>query len=213
MSKRSTIGAAVSGVILGACASTPAVLQGDFYEPISPDQAAVQQRTGSYVRWGGDILSVTHGKNDTCFDILSRPLDSRAKPEQGTDFAGGRYRACAPGFYDPAVYKPGRAITTTGLIDREATQSFESFKLKVPVVTAEVVYLWPRRVYYAAPYPAYGYGWGFGASPYAYRWGPYYGPWFGAGFPGPYYGYGYGYRLPYRYGYRGGHGGGRHYRG
>ncbi len=213
--------AVAAGALLAACASTPQALRGDFYTPISPTEAALEQRTGAYVRWGGQIVSVSHTKHHTCFNVLGRPLDSRAKPEQ-SDAVDGRYRACAPGFYDPEVYEKGRSITTTGVIAREATQRFESFDLRVPEVAADVVYLWPRRAYYA-PYPAYpffGYGWGgpygYGGYGYGYPygWGPYWGgPWIGAGWGAPYYGYGsgygYRYRYPYRYGYRGGGGRGR----
>lgn len=200
---------AVALTVVG-CATTPQPLRGDFYAPITPDQAALEHRTGAYVRWGGQILTVSHGEHETCFEVLARPLDSRAKPER-TDAMDGRYRACAPGFYDPAVYEEGRSITTTGIVEREATKTFDSFDLQIPVVRADVVYLWPRRVYYAAPYPMYPYyGWGWGVGPYfayGYPWGPYWGPWWGPGW-GPYYGYGYGYR--YRTGYRHGHrGGGR----
>lgn len=193
---------------LAGCATTPQPLRGDFYAPISPTEAALEHRTGAYVRWGGQILSVSHEKNQTCFDVLGRPLDSRAKPER-TDAMEGRYRACAPGFYDPAIYEEGRSITTTGMITREATASFDSYDLQMPVVAADVVYLWPRRVYYAAPYPMYpyyGFGWGFGPYAYGYPWGPYPfgGPWWGVGWGGPYYGYGYRYRQAYRYGHDGG---------
>lgn len=195
----------LAAALLGGCASTPQPLRGDFYAPITPTEAALEHRTGAYVRWGGEILSVDHEEARTCFDVLARPLDSRAKPER-TDAIEGRYRACASGFYDPAVFEEGRSITTTGTIEREATQKFDSFDLQVPVVAAEVVYLWPRRVYGAPPYlhPYYPYGWGW---PYAYGWGPYWGPWIGAGWPGPYgYGYGWGYRYRRPYRWRGGAG-------
>lgn len=205
----------VAGLLaLGGCATTPQVLRGDFYAPISPNQAALEHRTGAYVRWGGQILSVQHEKSKTCFDVLGRPLDRRAKPA-ATDQMDGRYRACAPGFYDPEIYAVGRSITTTGLVERETTKNFDSYELRVPVVAAEVVYLWPQTRYYAAAYPMYGPYWGW---PYGYGWGPYYGfgygfgPWFGGGFYRPwgygyrYAGYGYKARTPYRYGY--GRGGG-----
>lgn len=207
----SLIGCIALAIVSVGCAATPRPLQGDFFAPITPDEAALEHRTGAYVRWGGQILSTSHDENETCFDVLSRPLDSRAKPER-TDAMEGRYRACAPGFYDPAVYEEGRAITTTGVVVREATQHFDSFELQMPVVRADVVYLWPRRIHYGSPYPFYPYyGWGWGGAPYfAYgsRWGPYWGPWWGARWgapwaPYPAYG-GFGYRRSYRYGHHGG---------
>lgn len=200
MSKSAGILAAVAcaGIGLAGCARTPTALRGDFYAPISPAKATLEHRTGALVRWGGRILSVQHGDDHTCFDVLSQPLDSRAKPET-TDEGWGRYRACASGFYDPAVYEEGRQITTVGMIERETTQTFDSFDLPVPVLSADVVYLWPRRRFYGSyPYPAtYPWGWG----PYS-AWGPYWGPWWGVGFGYPYYGYGYAYRYPYRHGHR-----------
>ncbi len=200
-------------VLLGGCASMPQALRGNFYAPISPNEAALEHRTGAYVRWGGQILSVNHEETRTCFDVLGRPLDSRAKPET-TDAIEGRYRACANGFYDPAVYEEGRSITTTGVIEREATRSFDSYELRMPVLAAEVVHLWPRPAYYAASYPPFPYGpfgWGWPYA-YGYGWGPYWGPWIGAGWPGPYtYRYGWGYRggAPRRWS-RGDGGAGRH---
>jgi len=199
MAKISCILAAVAAVLAG-CASTPKVLRGDAYAPVSPNRATLEHRTGDLVRWGGSILSVSHEDGRTCFEVLGRPLDSRARPER-TDVVLGRYRACAPGFYDPAVYTEGREITTVGRIEGQTAESFDSFELQVPVLAADVVYLWSERVYYAAPYPAYPYGYGW-AWPY-YTWGPYYGPWLGVGFGGPYYGYPYGYyRYPYGHGRR-----------
>ncbi len=183
--------------MLAGCVTPPAALRGDAYAPVSPAEAAADPRTGAYVRWGGRILDVTHDAEQTCFDVLGLPLDTRARPRR-TDATQGRFRACATGFYDPAVYARNRAITTVGTIGLETTQRFDSYELRMPVLTADVVYLWPQRRYddaylYAyAPYPYFGWGWGWPYAPFA--WGPYYGPFW----RGPYFGpwRGVGWRAP-----------------
>jgi outer membrane lipoprotein len=192
---------AILGLALWGCAATPAVLRGDRFSPISPSQAVVEQHTGELVRWGGEIVGRAHDASRTCFDVVGQPLDDRARPLQAADVVTGRFRACAPGFYDPAVYGDGRAITTVGVVEDEATIEVDGFELRVPVVAADVVYLWPRaREYTYVPYayPPYGYGWP------GYGWGPYFGPSFGFGFAAPVYPYRpYHFRGPWG-GYRGG---------
>ena len=143
---------------------------------------------GAQVRWGGRILATTNEAERTCFDVLALPLDSRARPRPG-DEVDGRFRVCAPGFYDPEVFAAGRSITVVGTVERETFQRIDSLELPLPMVSAEAVHLWPqRRVVYSYPPP--GWGWG-GWGPYGgyYGWGPY--PW-GPGYP---YYWGPGYRY------------------
>jgi outer membrane lipoprotein len=154
---------------------------------------------GAQVRWGGRILATTNEAERTCFDVLALPLDSRARPRPGDEVAG-RFRVCAPGFYDPEVFATGRSITVIGTVERETFQRIDSLELPLPIVSAEAVHLWPqRRVVYSYPPP--GWGWG-GWGPYGgyYGWGPY--PW-GPGYP-YYWGPGYPYYWGPGYRYYGG---------
>jgi len=83
---------------LGACATVPAPLQGQF-APVTPKEAIASGAQES-VRWGGEIIGVDPKAGHTCFEILGRELDSMARPI-ARDPSQGRFLACSDGFYDP----------------------------------------------------------------------------------------------------------------
>lgn len=151
-------------LLLAGCASIPAPLQA----PVSAATAdgAAPARAGERVRWGGELIEVETGAARTCFQVLSRPLDARSRPRQ-VDAQEGRFLACRDGFYDPQVFLAGRELTVLGIVQADrARRRVGEFDYAMPVVEAEVIYLWPRRVehdpVYVMPYP-----W----------WSPWYGPW------------------------------------
>ena len=176
--------AGCAALVLGSasCAYPPAVLETGPYVPIEPSQAALAEPADERVRWGGTIAEVHPGESDTCLDVIAHPLDSQARPRP-TDEWLGRFRACAPGFYDPAIYSAGRRVTVVGTdVDRYRAKVGD-YELEVPLVDAEVLYLWPEvppiDFYAAYPYPYFGpaWGWGFGFGwPYSYGWRPHWGP-------------------------------------
>jgi outer membrane lipoprotein len=132
------------------------------------------------VRWGGEIIKTEPGPQQTCFYLLSRPLDDQARPKAGVEgVTQGRFVACRNGFYDPEVFTRGRELTVTGTLHGIVSQKVGDFDYAYPRVEADVVYLWPKRV---APRPYYGPG--------------FYDPFWGPGF-GRYYGPGYGWGYPY----------------
>jgi len=163
----------VLAAALGACATVPAPLQGQF-PPVTPRQAAAGGAgSNETVRWGGEIISVEPRADRTCFEILARDLDSIARPVTG-DPSGGRFLACRNGFYDPEEFKQGREITVVGRLDGTEQAKVGDFDYTYPRVAADTVYLWPERPIYAySPYYAYPY-WG----PWG-GWGPYWGPYWG----------------------------------
>jgi outer membrane lipoprotein len=163
---------AAAGVLagaLGACATIPAPLQGQF-PPVTPRDAVASGGGGSEaVRWGGEIINVDTRASQTCFEILGRPLDSIARPVT-KDPSGGRFLACRNGFYDPEEFKQGRELTVVGHLDGTDKAKVGDYDYTYPRVAADTVYLWPERpLYVASPYydPWWGPGWG---------WGPYWGP-------------------------------------
>src|SRR4029450_6644749 len=135
-------------------------------------------------RWGGAIIACHPGETETCVDVVGLPLDSRARPVW-TDATLGRFRACAPGFYDPEVYAEGRSVTVVGTVAETERVEVDKYELEVPRVAAEVLYIWPDRPAY--PYYAYPYwGWGWGPG-WGWGWGPGWGwgwPYWGYGWPG-----------------------------
>lgn len=127
---------------LAACASVPRPLQGEF-GAISPSEAARQTALGAAVRWGGRILEIEPGADRTCFIVLAQPLDAGSQPIEG-DRSVGRFIACRDGFYDPAVFAPGRSLTVAGSITQIDTRAVGEYAFAYPVLEATVLYLWPE---------------------------------------------------------------------
>ena len=167
--------------LLGGCATIPQPLQGT-YSNVSTAAAQQGGAGGTHVRWGGEIIKTEPGPQQTCFYLLSRPLNDQARPKAGVEGESeGRFVACRNGFYDPEVFTRGRELTVTGTLHGIVSQKVGEFDYAYPRVEADVVYLWPKRV---APQR---YGPGF----YDPFWGPGFGRYYGPGFGG------YGWGNPY----------------
>ncbi len=156
---------------LSACAIVPKPIAGDF--PVSaPKEAGSTLQAGSAVRWGGTIVSVEPRPNETCFEILAKDLSDAARPLK-RDASIGRFVACKPGFFDPEVFVKGRELTVTGRFERIETRKIGEYDYPFPMITAEVVYLWPERLrendrlLYASPF--FGPSWWNLHQPFYYR--------------------------------------------
>jgi outer membrane lipoprotein len=133
-------------VTLAACARPPRPLQGEFPHTTVRD-AQESDHTGERVRWGGTLADADVRRDETCFQVVSRPLDRRAAP-RWTDETYGRFIACAPGFWDPDVYGKDREVTSVGTIEGTRVDKVGEYDYTFPVVRAEVIQLWPERPYY-----------------------------------------------------------------
>lgn len=156
---------ALAALALGGCVTVPGPLQGQF-TPLTPRAAVATEQTGAVVRWGGRIVSTTPLANQTCFVIVSSPLNRAGRPLWARDDTGGRFIACRTGFYDPAVFEPDREVTVTGRIDGYETRPIGEYAYRFPHVAADVVYLWPIRrevdvISRPMPYPYPWPWWGF----------------------------------------------------
>ena len=89
-------------------------------------------------------MVTTPEKDQTCFEVVSRPLDREARPRL-TDESAGRFLACAAGFFDPAVYSAGRDISVVGTLQAPAVGKIGDYEYRYPRVAAEHVFLWPKR--------------------------------------------------------------------
>ena len=112
------------------------------------------------------------------------PLDDTARPVR-VDQSGGRFLACAQGFFDPEVYPPDRLMTVVGWLTGTSPEKVGGYEYQAPLIDAYTVFLWPPRPQYAygwGPGPYWGWGpglWAYG-GPAWYPWGPYpyaYRPW------------------------------------
>ena len=158
-----------ASLVLAACATAPKPLQGQF-SSVSPRDSVAQQQTGTPVRWGGRIIETLPGQGETCFQMLARPLTGSGRPSStASDASDGRFIACRTGFYDPAVFEPGRDVTFIGHVAGYQSTKIGDYDYSLPKITANVVYLWPVQrevdVVPAYPYGPWGpsrWGWGWG---------------------------------------------------
>lgn len=136
--------------LLAGCASLPVPLRGEV-AAITPAQARDVGRPGLPVRWGGRIVETRAQRDLTCFELIGSALDSEGRPADMTDDGSGRFVACKPGYYDPAVFLRNREVTVLGRID-----GFEARPTgaREPRVAADVVILWPQAREVDARYPA-----------------------------------------------------------
>lgn len=167
----------VALLLLAGCSSTPEALKGN-YAPLEPGQASIRD-LGTEVRWGGVILDARPDARQTCFEVLSRSLDSSYRP-RAEDLTQGRFIACRDGFLDPEVFAKGREITLTGAVVAIDERQVGEFNYRYPVLTTRFITMWPERpdVIINNYHDPWFYG------PY---WGPYWGGygWYGGyGYPG-----------------------------
>jgi outer membrane lipoprotein len=132
-----------------ACLRPPRQLAGE-YERVTVAEAQAEPREGVAVRWGGTLNSARPGRERTCFEVVGFPLDSSARPVV-SDQSAGRFLACAPGFYEPAVYAPGREVTVVGALHGTTKGTVGQYEYTFPRVDATEVYLWPERSREAHP--------------------------------------------------------------
>lgn len=160
-------------LLLGACATTPQPIAGDF-GAVTPAESVASGRTGERVRWGGVIIRVEPRTDSTCFEVLGRELDTQSRPRTG-DRSEGRFIACRGGFYDPEVFVRGRELTVTGTVTGSERGQVGEYEYTYAHVAADAIHLWPKR-----PVVVEQRYWG--PDPF---WGPTWGPYWGRGWWGP----------------------------
>lgn len=171
--------------LLNGCTSLPPAVK-DFSYVDVPYQSA-NQDINAYkdvpVRWGGVIIDVENEKDFTLVQVLYYPLDYKGYPQLNKK-AEGRFVIESTDFLDPAVYAKNTEITVAGTIKGDIERTIGNKTIRVPLISAEAIYLWPRdyrysyyrdgRYAYPLYYPYFGYYgspfyyWGYG--PYRYWW-------------------------------------------
>lgn len=153
------------GLTLSACGTmVPGPLSGNDFADVSPQMAQTRPDVrGLRVRWGGSIASVSPRKGDTCFEVVSHPLDDSARPQED-DNTNGRFIACLSGFYDPEIYAVKREITVVGTIQTPTIGKIGDYDYIFPHVAVETLYLWPKEVPIAND-PSFD----FGPNPFMYQ--------------------------------------------
>ncbi|MDD2659852.1 MAG: Slp family lipoprotein [Methylococcales bacterium] len=165
-------------LFLSACSNLPPAIEEPPLYDISYNEAArnIAQFKDAPVRWGGVIIDVENEQNFSLVQVLYYPLNSYGRPR--TDKPnGGRFLIKSPEFLDPAVYTKDTEITVAGTLNGDVERKIGNKSLRLPMILAKVIHLWPANTYsnyYGYGYPYYGY---YGYYPYSpYYWGGYYWP-------------------------------------
>jgi outer membrane lipoprotein len=164
--KLAVAGAAL--LALSACATLPPEPLRGEYTKITPAEAQSKDYTDATTVWGGVIAKTTPMQGQTCFEVVSTPLDSQLRPRELREESAGRFMACRAGFYDPAVFAMNREVTFVGRVNGYSDQKIGDYTYRYPKMDAQTIYLWGKRDRYAtppygSPYGYYGsWGWGLG---------------------------------------------------
>lgn len=167
--------------LVAGCATTSvpeAIREAPPQDLVLPEvRGNVDAHEGTRVRWGGMIAGVENRPEETWLDIVARPLEDGGRPQAGGESLG-RFIAVVDRFLDPAVYREGRQVTVSGIVEGTVTRPIGEYPYHYVVVDARTTKLWEPRVE-AAYYP-----------PYYYR-HPFYDPFYDPFWPGrawPWYG-------------------------
>lgn len=130
--------ASVFVLLLAGCAARQPVAPSS---DITVGRAVREHLVGEQVRWGGDIANVTRRKDESCFEVISRPLRAEGQPLD-VDQSDGRFVTCVPGFYDPAMYARRRTLTVIGTLQQPVVTKIGDAEIRYPRVAPRELYLW-----------------------------------------------------------------------
>lgn len=126
-------------LVLGACATTPAMQAGQGRVSLTDAQAG--QAQGSRVVWGGQLAKAAYVGQRSCFVVKARPLVGGARPN-GLAPSPGFFVACRPGKYDQSVFVTGSYMTVTGTVEGTVEHMVGAQPQVFPMVAINHVYLW-----------------------------------------------------------------------
>lgn len=168
---------------LAACTSMPPAIK-DFpaidipYQLVSQDIDAYKDTP---LRWGGTVIDVENETDSSLVQVLFYPLDRNGYP-QISQTSDGRFAVETSEFVDPAIFTEDAEITVTGTLKGEIERMVGNKIIRIPLVSAATIYLWPKdyrgrryagdqRYRYPPSYPYFGYY----GHPFFYRgfYGPY----------------------------------------
>jgi outer membrane lipoprotein len=131
-------------LVLAGCATT--VPEGVRQAP--PDNPALgevranpEAFSGRAARWGGSIASVHNRSQETCIEVVGRPLQANGRPYDD-DRSEGRFLACVNEFLDPAIYSKGRLLTVSGSVEGAETRPVGDFPYRYPRLRVADYQLW-----------------------------------------------------------------------
>ncbi len=97
---------------------------------------------GKVVLLGGEIINTENVPNKTVIVVLQRSLGYNKKPDSEGE-SKGRFIVSAPGFLDPAIYRPRRKITVVGSVMGKQVRPLGELEYAYPVIEKKELYIWP----------------------------------------------------------------------
>ena len=97
---------------------------------------------GKIVLLGGEIMKTENFPDKTLIIVLQRPLGFQKKPATNGS-SKGRFIISAPGFLDPAIYRPHRKITVVGVVAGKEVRPLGETEYTYPIISKRELYIWP----------------------------------------------------------------------
>lgn len=95
---------------------------------------------GKTVIVGGVIIGIESTKEGTTLEVLEKPLDSRGRPLE-TDLSRGRFILEHSKRLDPAIFTPGREITTAAVVLGSETRTLGEMEYPYLMLRSKALYL------------------------------------------------------------------------
>ncbi len=99
---------------------------------------------GSEVLWGGKVLDLRNGGEDSEIQVAAYPLDRARRPDPSARVQG-RFLVVLPGFVEPLDWPAGRYVTVHGRLEGTRTRVIAGHDYVYPVVAQAEVHLWPEN--------------------------------------------------------------------
>jgi outer membrane lipoprotein len=154
----------LTGLVITGCApvisqeALKEVDQSVRFEELLENPQAYRGRT---VLLGGDIIETQNLPEKTLIIVLQRPLGFQKKPA-ADGLSKGRFIVSAPGFLDPAIYRPHRKITVVGVVAGKEIRSLGEVEYTYPIISKRELHVWPSEDSPKEPKVHFGIGIGIG---------------------------------------------------
>jgi starvation-inducible outer membrane lipoprotein len=104
---------------------------------------AIPEYKGKFVRWGGEIITVTNDDGYSLLEIKQLSLNSYGFPQLNKP-SYGRFIAKSKQVFDPEEYQEGLLITFSGVISAEEKKQIRKRKeVYLPIIEVTTTKLWP----------------------------------------------------------------------
>jgi outer membrane lipoprotein len=132
--------------------------QGVRFEQVLENPDAYE---GRMVLLGGEIIKTENFPDKTVIIVLQRSLGYRERPISESA-SKGRFIVSAPGFLDPAIYRPQRKITVVGVVAGKEVRSLGETEYVYPIISKRELHIWPSEDSSKEPRVHFGLGIGMG---------------------------------------------------